>query len=420
MYVGYFLEYSWARILCGRNLPSCLWSLQVLTNSITKLRLRTLLPYYLTLFVLTSGLGNVMALIAEFQNQLGFTSMEIGFIIALGFFGSGFASIILGPYADRGKSPLLLRAGLVMGVISLLILAVGTELWQFMVARTIYGLALGTAAPAVKRSIILMDPDNFGRNLGRLGAVDVAGFAVGPLVAAICTALGDFQTAFWVTAIMLLLVIPTVWRAKPDPGRQDTAGRLSFSLLRSKQLIGAFFFVAGYWIWIAAFEPVWVMEMNVRGASQWQIGLALSVVVIPIAVLAPFGGSLAQKYGPRLWSCLCLLSCAAFCILFGVVEGLMALIVVTLISSCFEGLGFASTTIFVSESTPEDRQAAAQGLSTAIQVVAAGLATLGATAIYQITNDTVTWFVVSGTILVCLATGWLLTRGNLSRRSLQD
>jgi hypothetical protein len=98
----------------------------------------------------------------------------------------------------------------------------------------------------------------------------------------------------------------------------------------------------------------------------------------------------------------------------------MALIVVTLISSCFEGLGFASTTIFVSESTPEDRQAAAQGLSTAIQVVAAGLATLGATAIYQITNDTVTWFVVSGTILVCLATGWLLTRGNLSRRSLQD
>ena len=153
---------------------------------------------------MSAGLAGVMTLLAEFRNQLGFSQFGIGLGIASGFVAAFVASVALAPQADRGRAPLMLRSGLLLGIAGLLVVAVANNLWHFVAGRALFGLAFGIAHPAARRTVIVAAPENLGRNLGRLGAFDVAGFVVGPSVAALLHALGGFRTPFWVMAVLLV------------------------------------------------------------------------------------------------------------------------------------------------------------------------------------------------------------------------
>jgi MFS family permease len=211
-------------------------------------------------------------------------------------------------------------------------------------------------------------------------------------------------------AALLALLVPTAWRARSDTAARDTERRRPTDLFRNRRLVGAFFVVASYFVFIGAFESIWVLEMDHRGAEQWQIGVAVTVVALPIAVLSPWGGVLAQRYGARRWALGVLTTCAVFSASFGLVEGLVALVALTAACSCAEGIGFPSTPMLVSAAVPEDRQAAAQGLASAVEVGTAAVASLGLAAIYDTSGDTVAWAVTAVTMAVLLAVGWVLTR----------
>ena len=370
----------------------------------------SLVPYYLILFGMSAGLASVMTLLAEFRNKLGFSQFGIGLGIAVGFVAAFVASVALAPQADRGRAPLMLRSGLLLGIAGLLVVAMANDLWHFVVGRALFGLAFGIAHPAARRTVIVADPENLGRNMGRLGAFDVAGFVVGPTVAALLHALGGFRTPFWTMAALLALLVPTAWRARPDTAARDIERRRPTDLFRNRRLVGAFFVVASYFVFIGAFESIWVLEMDHRGAEQWQIGAAVTVVALPIAVLSPWGGVLAQRYGARRWAMGVLTTCAVFSASFGLVEGLVALVALTAACSCAEGIGFPSTPMLVSAAVPEDRQAAAQGLASAVEVGTAAVASLGLAAIYDTSGDTVAWAVTAVTMAVLLVVGWVLTR----------
>ena len=370
----------------------------------------SLVPYYLILFGMSAGLSSVMTLLAEFRNKLGFSQFGIGLGIAVGFVAAFVASVALAPQADRGQAPLMLRSGLLLGIAGLLVVAMSNDLWHFLVGRALFGLAFGIAHPAARRTVIVADPENLGRNLGRLGAFDVSGFVVGPTVAALLHALGGFRTPFWTMAALLVLLIPTAWRARADTAARDIERRRPTDLFRNRRLVGAFFVVASYFVFIGAFESIWVLEMDHRGAEQWQIGAAITVAALPIAVLSPWGGVLAQRYGARRWAIGVLTTCAVFSASFGLVEGLVALVALTAACSCAEGIGFPSTPMLVSAAVPEDRQAAAQGLASAVEVGTAAVASLGLAAIYDTSGDTVAWAVTAVTMAVLLVIGWVLTR----------
>ena len=370
----------------------------------------SLVPYYLILFGMSAGLASVMTLLAEFRNKLGFSQFGIGLGIAVGFVAAFVASVVFAPQADRGRAPLMLRSGLLLGIAGLLVVAMANDLWHFVVGRALFGLAFGIAHPAARRTVIVADPENLGRNMGRLGAFDVAGFVVGPTVAALLHALGGFRTPFWTMAALLALLVPTAWRARPDTAARDIERRRPTDLFRNRRLVGAFFVVASYFVFIGAFESIWVLEMDHRGAEQWQIGAAVTVVALPIAVLSPWGGVLAQRFGARRWALGVLTTCAVFSASFGLVEGLVALVALTAACSCAEGIGFPSAPMLVSAAVPEDRQAAAQGLASAVEVGTAAVASLGFAAIYDTSGDTVAWAVTAVTMAVLLAVGWVLTR----------
>ncbi len=360
---------------------------------------------------MAAGLASVVTLLAEFRNTLGFSEFSIGASVAGGL-GAGFiAALTLGPQADRGRAPLMLRSGLLLGLAGLIVMAVATDFWLFMLGRVLMGLAFGVAQPATRRTVIVADPQNLGRNVGRLGAFDVAGFVVGPAAAAALNAIGGFRAPFWVMAIFLALLIPTAWRAQSDTAAKDVTRQPLSDLLKNRQLLGACSVVSAYFVFIGAFESVWILDMDNRGASQWQIGVTVTCIALPIAVLAPWGGGLAQCYGPRKWALAMITTCSIFNALFGLVPGLVALILLTIGCGFAEGIGFPSGTMLVSSSVPQSRQAAAQGLASAIEVGTAAIAALGLAAVYASAGHTAAYLTASATMLVLLTVGWKLTAG---------
>ncbi len=370
----------------------------------------SLTPYFLILFGASAGLGSIIVLLAEIRNELGFTETGIGLAIAAGFAAAFVANIIMAPHADRGWAPAMLRSGLALGVVGLLVLAVGQDLWHYVLGRAVFGFALGTAGPAARRTVIVADPANLGRNMGRLGAWDVGGFVAGPMIASLLAAIGGFRFTFWFMAIALAALLPVAFRAQPDTAARDEEGLGLKGLLRIRRLVGAFFVVAAYFVFIGAFEAVWVLEMDTRGATQTTMAIGLTLVALPIAMLSPLGGSLAQRYGARRWAIGGIASITLLTTFYGVVPGVVALVALAMATSVLEGFAFPSAPMLVAAAVAENRQAAAQGLMGAVEVATAAVTAVIISMIYDRHGDLVAWIVTASTMAILLLIGAILTR----------
>ena len=370
----------------------------------------SLTPYFLILFGASAGLGSIIVLLAEIRNELGLTETGIGLAIAAGFAAAFVANIIMAPHADRGRAPAMLRGGLALGVVGLLVLAVGQDLWHYVLGRAVFGFALGTAGPAARRTVIVADPANLGRNMGRLGAWDVGGFVAGPMIAALLAGIGGFRFTFWSMAVALAALLPVAFRAQPDTAARDEEGLGLKGLLRIRRLVGAFFVVAAYFVFIGAFEAVWVLEMDTRGATQTTMAIGLTLAALPIAMLSPLGGSLAQRYGARRWAIGGIASITLLTTFYGVVPGVVALVALTMVTSVLEGFAFPSAPMLVAAAVAENRQAAAQGLMGAVEVATAAVAAVTISIIYDRHGDLMAWIVTASTMAILLLFGAILTR----------
>ena len=370
----------------------------------------SLTPYFLILFGASAGLGSIIVLLAEIRNELGLTETGIGLAIAAGFAAAFVANIIMAPHADRGRAPAMLRGGLALGVVSLVVLAVGQDLWHYVLGRAVFGFALGTAGPAARRTVIVADPANLGRNMGRLGAWDVGGFVAGPMIAALLAGIGGFRFTFWSMAVALAALLPVAFRAQPDTAARDEEGLGLKGLLRIRRLVGAFFVVAAYFVFIGAFEAVWVLEMDTRGATQTTMAIGLTLAALPIAMLSPLGGSLAQRYGARRWAIGGIASITLLTTFYGIVPGVVALVALTMVTSVLEGFAFPSAPMLVAAAVAENRQAAAQGLMGAVEVATAAVAAVTISIIYDRHGDLMAWIVTASTMAILLLFGAILTR----------
>ena len=370
----------------------------------------SLMPYFLILFGASAGLGSIIVLLAEIRSELGFTETGIGLAIAAGFGAAFVASIIMAPHADRGRAPAMLRGGLALGVVGLVLLAVGQDLWHYVLGRAVFGFALGTAGPAARRTVIVADPVNLGRNMGRLGAWDVGGFVAGPMIASLLAGIGGFRFTFWSMAVALAALLPIAFRAQPDTAARDEEGLGLKGLLRIRRLVGAFFVVAAYFVFIGAFEAVWVLEMDTRGATQTTVAIGLTLAALPIAMLSPLGGSLAQRYGARRWAIGGLGSITLLTTFYGVVPGVVALVALTMVTSVMEGFAFPSAPMLVAAAVAENRQASAQGLMGAVEVATAAVAALVMSMVYDSHGDLIAWIVTASTMAILLLIGAILTR----------
>jgi MFS family permease len=371
-----------------------------------------LVTFGLVLATMAMGYGALFSMLDDIRDDYGVTSTQLGAVIGMGFFAGFLAQVLIAPFADRGHARALILAGMGLNIAGLLVLAAARDFGPYLAGRFVMGIGVGMAVPAVRRLVIVSEPDRIGHNLGRLLAADVAGFAAGPAVAALLVGPLGIPGPFLVIAAANVLAVPFVVRnssTEAAPVGVAVSQRLAFDLLRIRPFAGAVLLGCAVWVMIGSFDALWSIALDDLDTAEWIANLGITLFAVPLVVFGATGGRLAQRVGPFRVGTIGLLLGAGFMITYGLVPSGVAMFAVAMFHSVSDGLTVSSTGVAVGMVVPGDRQAGAQGLLGGAQTLMAGITALVAGVMYDHFGRTTAYAVAGGTMLVLVAAGLLLT-----------
>ncbi len=364
---------------------------------------RQFLPYFVITGALSMGYGSVFTLLAEFREKFGFSETELGFIAGVGFFAGVIAQVGLARFADQGHVRLLIHIGMIVAIVSMLGMAVADQAWQFMAARFFLGAGTGAVGPAIRRILITRDPANMGSNLGAMGAFDVSGFVLGPVVAAVFAEFISLRAPFLFLTALFAAVY--VWSLNLD---LSAGGAASIKvpvrrLLRIRPMLAGILAGIAFYTTIGVFEASWAVLLDDLGASTLIIALSISLFALPMIPLAPLGGKYAQRRGPIRVMAVTIMGAVGCMFVYGFVEFVWVLIAVSAAHAMFDAFTMPAGQLSVALSAPTEQAAAAQGLYGAVGLVVSGLAAVATGAVYDAWGPEVLYTGSSVVMVIALA-----------------
>jgi MFS family permease len=359
---------------------------------------------------LTAGYGVLFSMLDAYRDEYGIGEGALGTVMGVGFFSGFVSQVVIAPYADRGHARKLVLAGMMMNLLGVVMMALATSVVPLMAGRVVTGIGIGMAMPAVRRIVILSEPDRIGNNLGRLLSVEVAGFAVGPLISAMLVGPFGIPAPFFVIGAVSLLLVPSVWRVRvvETTGADIPTQRMAFDLLKIRPFLGAIALGSAIWVMIGAFDSLWVIAMRDLDASRWMANVGITIFALPLVIFAAAGGRLAQRVGPFKVSTVGLGVAAVAMLLYGQVPTALAMFVVAFLHSISDGFTMASVGVGVGMVVPAGRQAGAQGMLGGAQVLTAGISATSVGYIYQYFGRAVAYGAAALAIVILLTVGIVL------------
>jgi len=323
---------------------------------------------------LAAGYGVLFTMGGDYRELYGISETTFGIIIGIGFLLSFFAQIVIGPFGDRGWAREMVLGGAFVNAAGLLMMGFGTSATVLIAGRVISGLAIGAAGPAIKRLVVVGSGPNLGRNLGRLFSADVFGFALGPVISAVLVGPFGIAAPFIVIASITVLVVLLSLGVEVDEGTDETPGqKFAFDLLRHRPFAGAVMLGVAAFVMIGAFDALWDVVHTDLGTAEWMANLGIALFAIPLVLLGPTAGKLAQSIGPFIIAAIGLLAAVMFFGIYGLLTVGGAIFAVTMVHALTDGLSFAASGVAVGMTAPEERQAGAQGVLGGMQSLGAGI-----------------------------------------------
>lgn len=349
-----------------------------ITDSASGPSLRQLIPLFALSGSLAAGYGVLFTLVGDYRDDYGISETMVGVIIGIGFIASFVAQTFLGPLGDQGRAKQMIIAGTLANIVGLLLLGFGTTAPVLLIGRVISGLGIGAAIPAAKRMVVVGSGENLGRNLGVLFSADVFGFALGPVVSALLVGPFGISGPFIVMSAMCALFAVAVLVAAPDdhpvPADEVTpTSRFAVDLLRNRQFAGAVVLGTAGFVMIGAFDALWDVVHSDLDTPEWMANLGIALFAVPLVLLGPIAGRIAQLRGPFRISAIGLVAAAMFMGIYGISESGSTIFGFTMGHAITDGLTFAAAGVAVAMTAPESRQAGAQGLLGGMQSLGTGI-----------------------------------------------
>lgn len=354
--------------------------------------------------------GVMFTMLDDFRNNFSIAESALGFIVGMGFFTSFIGQVSIAPLADRGRARQLIVLGLSLEVLGCVGMAFGKTFMALLLSRIIMGFGAGSALPALRRAIIVADPEHFGRNLGRILSFEIAGFALGPVISIVFAELfgipGPFL--FLATAISLFVVTINQVRVPETAKEHQPTERFAIDLLKNRAVVSGILIGITLFLMIGVFDSLWVLMMDDLNAAPWMANLGISMFALPLIMLGPFGGKLVQRVGPFRAGSLGMVLGAIFTAGYGLMPTPALMMVVFLFHSTNDGFFVTGAGIAVGTSAPLERQAGAQGLLGGLETLAAGVAASFAGVTYDHFGRTTTFLGTSAIMLALILTSRIL------------
>ena len=361
----------------------------------------------------------MFTMLDDFRNNFGIAESALGFIVGVGFFTSFLGQVSIAPLADRGRAKRLILFGLSLEVIGCIGMALGETFMILFISRIIMGFGAGSALPALRRVIIVADPENFGRNLGRILSFEVAGFASGPIISVVFAEFFGIPGPFVFLATIISLFVFVVSRiAVPETAKENhPTERFAIDLLKNRAITSGILIGVALFFMIGVFDSLWVLMMDDLDAAQWMANFGVSVFVLPLILLGPYGGKFVQRIGPYRAGSFGMILGAIFMAGYGLMPTPALMMVVFLFHSLNDGFFVTGAGIAVGTSAPLERQAGAQGLLGGMETLAGGVAASFAGVAYDHLGRTTTFIGTGAIMLTLILASRILAGDNWSVRN---
>jgi MFS family permease len=153
------------------------------------------------------GYGVMFTVLDDFRDNYGITEAQLGIIVGIGFITGFLSQILFAPLADKGHAKKLVMTGIAIEIVGTLFMAFGQAFLPLIIGRLLAGFGVGISEPALRRILILSDPERMGQNLGLIVSASVAGFTAGPIVSALTADTLGIAAPFLLVAFPWLLLV---------------------------------------------------------------------------------------------------------------------------------------------------------------------------------------------------------------------
>ncbi|MBJ7489831.1 MAG: MFS transporter [Ilumatobacteraceae bacterium] len=378
------------------------------------MRKRTLYLLQATTALGGMGYGVMFTVLDDFRDKYGITESQLGLIVGVGFITGFLSQILFAPQADKGHAKKLVMTGIIFEILGTLFMAFGHAFLPLIIGRLLAGFGVGISEPALRRILILSDPERMGQNLGLIVSASVAGFTAGPIVSALTADTLGIAAPFLMVAVLLVPVAFGLFNLQFQEASIEDAPtqRLAFDMLRIRPLAGAIVIGLALFAMIGTFDAVWSVMMDDMKAPTWVANVGISLFAFPMIFLAPRGGRLTQKFGPFKASMVGLSIGAVCLVLYGTLWSPYPMLAIGIIHGIVDGLTVTGGSAAVALVAPRERLASAQGLFGGLQTLTGGIAAvLAGTAYGIIGRATFVW--CAGAMLLFIAIGSWLAKDSL-------
>lgn len=335
--------------------------------------------------VLAAGYGVMFTMLDDWRAEYGIQETGLSMIIAVGFFTSFVAQLTIAPLADKGHARKLLSLGMLANAAGAVLMAFGESLPAFLLGRFVMGLGAGIAIPAIKRIVIVSDQENIGRNLGRGVSIEVAGFAIGPVISALTVDTFNLAAPFIIiTALTMIFgVIISRLNVSETAVEDQTNERFALDLLKLRPVLGSILVGLALYVMIGVYDSLWVIMMDDLQAPNWVGNAGVALFGLPWIVFGTLGGKIAQRHGPLRVSALGLAFGSLYMTSYGFMSMPYLMLGIGLSQSILDSLTVTGIGIAVAQATPSERQAGAAGLLGGMQTLTGGISAVAAGTMYE-------------------------------------
>ena len=346
---------------------------------------RLILTLQFAMGVLAAGYGVMFTMLDDWRREYGIQETGLSMIIAIGFFTSFVAQLTIAPLADKGHARKLLSLGMLANAVGAVMMAFGESLPAFLLGRFVMGLGAGIAIPAIKRIVIVSDPENIGRNLGRGVSIEVAGFAIGPVISALTVDAFNLAAPFIIiTALTMVFgVIISQLNISETAVEDRTDERFALDLLKLRPVLGSILVGLALYVMIGVYDSLWVIMMDDLQAPNWVGNAGVALFGLPWIFFGTLGGKIAQRHGPLRVSAFGLAMGALYMTSYGFLSMPYLMLGIGLSQSILDSLTVTGTGIAVAQATPPERQAGASGLLGGMQTLTGGVSAVAAGVLYE-------------------------------------
>jgi MFS family permease len=359
----------------------------------------------LGLFVMLLGVGAIAPIRAIYARDHGATMAELGMMASAFLLGQFVFQLPGGWASDRwGRKPLLVLGVAVAGVVTFMFL-LSDNPWYFIVLRFIEGAAAGAINPSANAYVIDAVPaKERGVAFGWLGSAFSAGFMLGPAIGGLMADILGTTSPFIFGGIAPLLVAVFLIRkmASPKrapyrkPGEMQAAGvvdaipagesparRQIPRHLFVPALIGALVVTVGSGFGDGLFISLWTLWMADLHASTTLIGVTFVTFSLPLMLLMPLSGKLADKYRLAPLVALPGILISFVYLTYGFSSNLLLITSIGLLEGALVAVMVPATSSFVANLSPDNARGRLQGIISTSRTTAGFISSMLVAILYQ-------------------------------------